>query len=273
MDYLGDTLAAIAGEKSGIIKPGATVVLAAQEIDAAEVLLARCVAVGAAPAREGVEFGVVSRTPAVGGQLVVLQGPAGRYDDVFLPLFGAYQAANAAVAVAAVEAFLGGGSAPLNDDLVRAGFAEVTSPGRLEVVRRSPTVIVDAAHNPHGAAALAAALTDGFDFTALVGVVAVLSDKDARGVIEALEAVVAEVVITRSSSPRATDPDELAVIAVEVLGADRVRVEQRLSDALDIAMERADELAADHGGGAGVLVTGSVVTAAEARALLGRADV
>jgi dihydrofolate synthase/folylpolyglutamate synthase len=273
MDYLGDTIAAIAGEKAGIIKPGAAAVLAAQEIDAAEVLLARCAAVGATPAREGVEFGVVSRTPAVGGQLVVLQGPAGRYDDVFLPLFGAHQAANAAVAVAAVEAFLGGGSAPLNDDLIRAGFAQVTSPGRLEVVRRSPTVIVDAAHNPHGAAALAAALTDGFDFTALVGVVAVLSDKDARGVIEALETVVAEVVITRSSSPRATDPDELAAIAVEVLGADRVRVEQRLADALDAAMERADELAADHGGGAGVLVTGSVVTAAEARALLGRADV
>jgi len=271
-DYLGSTLTAIAGEKSGIIKDGATAVLAAQELEAAEVLLARCAEVGAAIAREGVEFGVVSRTPAVGGQLVALQGPAGRYEDVFLPLFGAHQAANAAVALAAVEAFLGGGTAPLNDDLVRAGFAQVTSPGRLEIVRRSPTVIVDAAHNPHGAAALAAALTDGFEFTALVGVIGVLSDKDARGVLEALEPVLAEVVVTRSSSARATDPDALAAIAVEVLGADRVRVEPRLPDALDVAIERADELAADHGGGAGVLVTGSVVTAAEARSLLGRAD-
>jgi dihydrofolate synthase/folylpolyglutamate synthase len=272
MDYLGDTLTAIAGEKAGIIKPESTAVLAAQELEAAEVLLARCVAVGVEPVREGVEFGVVSRTPAVGGQLLSLQGQGGRYDDVFLPLFGAHQAANAAVAVAAVEAFLGGGSAALNVDLVRSGFASVTSPGRLEVVRRSPTVIVDAAHNPHGASALAAAIADGFEFTALVGVIAVLSDKDARGVLEALEPVLAEVVITRSSSPRATDPDALAALAVEVLGADRVRVEARLGDALDAAIERADELAAEHGGGAGVLVTGSVVTAAEARALLGKAD-
>jgi dihydrofolate synthase/folylpolyglutamate synthase len=273
MDYLGSTLEAIAGEKAGIIKPGSSVVLAAQELPVAEVLLRRCVETGATAAREGVEFGVDDRAPAIGGQLLTLRGPAGVYPEVFLPLFGAHQAANASIAVAAAEAFLGGGGTALNPDLVRAGFAAVTSPGRLEVVRRSPTVVVDAAHNPHGARALAAAISDSFEFASLVGVVAVLADKDARGLLEALEPVLAEVVITRSSSPRATDVDSLAAIAVEVFGADRVEVSPRLADALDTAMARADEAAAELGGGTGVLVTGSVVTVAEARALLGHGEV
>jgi dihydrofolate synthase/folylpolyglutamate synthase len=272
MDYLGDTLAKIAGEKAGIIKPGASVVLAAQELEVAEVLLRRCVETEATVAREGVEFGVVSRASAVGGQVVSLQGPSGVYDEIFLPLFGAHQATNAALALAAVEAFLGGGSAALNPELVRVGFASVASPGRLEVVRRGPTVVVDAAHNPHGARALAVAISDAFEFTSLVGVVAVLADKDARGLLEALEPLLAEVIVTRSSSPRAVDVDTLAALAVEVFGADRVEVSSRLGDALDIAIARADEAAAELGGGSGVLVTGSVVTAAEARALLGRAD-
>lgn len=271
-EYLGPDVATIAGEKAGIIKAEASVVLAHQGLDAAEVLLRRAVEVGATVAREGVEFGVVSRAPAIGGQLLSLQGPGGRYDEVFLPLFGEHQASNAAVALATVEAFLGGGSQPLDPDLVRAGFAAVTSPGRLEVVRRSPTVVVDAAHNPHGARALAEAIADGFEFTRLVGVVAVLGDKDARGLLEALEPVLAEVVVTRSASPRALDPDALAAVAVEVFGADRVQVSPRLSAALDTAIELADEAAAELGGGTGVLVTGSVVTAAEARALLGKVE-
>jgi dihydrofolate synthase/folylpolyglutamate synthase len=271
MDYLGPDLESIAGEKAGIIKPGASVVLAAQELPVAEVLLRRCLETEAVAAREGVEFGVLTRTPAVGGQLLSLKGPAGTYDEVFLPLFGAHQAANAAIAVAAAEAFLGGGGKALNVDLVRQGFADVQSPGRLEIVRRGPAVIVDAAHNPHGAAALAAAIAEGFEFSALIGVVAVLADKDARGVLEALEPVLSEVVITRSSSPRATDVDTLAAIAVDVFGSERVEVATRLSDAIEIAVERADETAGELGG-AGVLVTGSVVTAAEARALLGRGE-
>ena len=271
-DYLGTTLQQIAIEKAGIIKEGASVVLAAQELGAAEVLLARCASVEVLPSREGVEFGVASRTPAVGGQLLSLQAMAGRYDDIFLPLFGAHQAANAAVALAAVESFLGGGSAALDPELVRAGFATVTSPGRLEVVRRSPTVVVDAAHNPHGARALAAALDEGFDFASLVGVVAMLADKDARGLLEALEPVLTEIVVTRSSSPRATDPDVLAALAVELFGPERVTVEARLAGAIEVAIERADELMVDAAGGVGVLITGSVVTAAEARALLGRGE-
>lgn len=272
MDYLGSTLTAIAGEKAGVIKPGSAVVLAAQELEAAEVLLRRTVETESTVAREGLEYGVVSRTPAIGGQVLTLQGPSGTYGEIFLPLFGAHQAGNAAVALAAVEAFLGGGSTALNPELVRAGFADVVSPARLEVVRRGPTVLVDAAHNPHGARALVAAVQDSFEFTHLVGVVAVLADKDARGLLEALEPLLAEVIVTRSSSPRATDVDSLAAIAVEVFGADRVEAVSRLSDAIDTAIARADEATAERGGGTGVLVTGSVVTAAEARAMLGHGE-
>ena len=148
--YLGDDPATIAVEKAGIIKAGSVAVLAEQTPEVAAVLLARAAEVGATVVREGIEFGVAARTPAVGGQMLSLQGLRARYDDVFLPLYGAHQAQNAAVALAAVESF---GTGALDDDLVRAAFAEVTSPGRLEIIRRSPTIVLDAAHNPHGAEA------------------------------------------------------------------------------------------------------------------------
>jgi len=263
---LGTTLGEIALEKAGIIHPGATVVLAAQQPAAAEVLLHRCVEVGATVAREGLEFGVVDRRTAVGGQLVSLQGLAGRYDEVFLPLHGAYQAQNAACALAAVEAFLGGGTGSLDSEAVRQGFADVSSPGRLEVVRSSPTVLVDAAHNPHGMAATVSALGDAFSFTYLVAVVACLADKDARAMLEVLEPAVSAIVVTESSSPRRLPVEELRAIAEELFGDERVHVEDRLDDALDLAISLADGEAAY--GGVGVLVTGSVVTAGEARTLL-----
>ncbi|MGZ6793981.1 MAG: bifunctional folylpolyglutamate synthase/dihydrofolate synthase, partial [Mycobacteriales bacterium] len=265
---LGTTIAEVATEKAGIIHEGATVVLAAQPPEAAEVLLRRCAEVGATVAREGLEFGVVDRRTAVGGQLLTLLGLAGRYDDVFLPLHGPHQAANAAAALAAVEAFLGGGQGALDEDAVRRGFADVSSPGRLEVVRTSPTVLVDAAHNPHGMAATVAALGDAFSFTHLVAVVACLADKDVRTMLEVLEPAVARVVVTETASPRRLPVEELRELAEEVFGADRVPVEDRLDAALDTAMALADD--AGEYGGAGVLVTGSVVTAGEARLLLTR---
>ena len=227
-------------------------------------LLARCALVGATVAREGVEFGVVDRVPAVGGQLLTLQGLSGTYGDVFVPLHGPHQAQNAAVALACVEAFFGAGG--LDADSVRAGFASASSPGRLEVVRSSPTVIVDAAHNPHGMAATVAALSDGFAFTHLVAVVACLADKDVRTMLELLDPAVTSVVVTTNSSPRAMSADDLARLAIEVFGDDRVHVEDRLDDALDRAVALADE--ESEYGGTGVLVTGSVVTAGEARTLL-----
>jgi len=269
MPLLGTTLTEIATEKAGIISAGATVVLAQQEPEAAEVLLRRCVDVGATVAREGLEFGVVSRATAVGGQLLSLQGLGGRYDDIYLPLHGAHQAANAAAALAAIEAFLGGGDKGMLDvELIREGFARTASPGRLEVVRTSPTVLLDAAHNAPGMAATVAALTDAFAFTHLVAVVACLADKDVVAMLEVLEPAVAQVVVTQNGSPRALPVDDLRDLATDVFGEDRVQVEDSLDDALSTAVALAD-VEAEYGG-AGVLVTGSIVTVGEARTLLRR---
>ncbi|MGP3949381.1 bifunctional tetrahydrofolate synthase/dihydrofolate synthase [Streptomyces sp. 7N604] len=271
-DRLGDTPGTIAGEKAGIVKQGATVVLAQQPVDAAQVMLKRAAEMDATVAREGMEFGVVSREVAVGGQLLTLRGLGGEYPGVFLPLHGAHMAHNAVVALAAVEAFFGVGSQharTLDLETVRAAFASVFSPGRLEVVRRSPTVILDAAHNPSGAQAAAAAVGEAFGFSRLVGVVGTSGDKDVKGFLEAFEPIFAEVVVTRNSTHRAMDVDELAAIAVEVFGEERVQVEPRLDDALEAAITLAEEESEFAGGG--VLVTGSVITVGEARLLLGRA--
>ncbi|MFF8279300.1 bifunctional folylpolyglutamate synthase/dihydrofolate synthase [Streptomyces lateritius] len=270
-DRLGDTPGAIAGEKAGVIKQGATVVLAQQPVDAAQVMLKKAVEVDATVAREGMEFGIVSREIAVGGQLLTLRGLGGEYDSVFLPLYGAHQAHNAAVALAAVEAFFGIGAEharTLDIDTVRRAFASVSSPGRLEVVRSSPTVILDAAHNPAGARATAEGISEAFGFSRLIGVVSTSADKDAKGLLEAFEPIFAEVVVTANSSPRATDVDALAAIAVEVFGEDRVVVEPRLDDAIEAAITLAEE--EDEYAGAGVLVTGSIFTVGDARLLLGR---
>ena len=272
--YLGETPAAIAVEKAGIIKPGSTAVLARQEPAVAAIMLERAAEVGATVAREGLEFGVISRTPAVGGQLLSLQGLRARYDEVFLPLYGAHQAQNAAVALAAVEAFAGGGeeAQPLDEELVRAAFAEVTSPGRLEIVRRSPTIVLDAAHNPHGAQATAAALDDSFTFSPLIGVIGVMGDKDHEGLLAAFEPHLAHLVCTQNSTDRALPARRLAEAAVEIFGEDRVTVAPRLSDALDqaAALAEAGEAFGDPLGSGAVLVTGSVVTVGEARSLLVR---
>ncbi|WP_103382945.1 bifunctional folylpolyglutamate synthase/dihydrofolate synthase [Pseudonocardia dioxanivorans] len=270
-EYLGDDILGIAREKAGIIKPGAVAVLATQERDVAAVLLERAVEVGAQVAREGAEFGVREREIAVGGQRLELQGLSRSYDDIFLPLHGEHQASNAAIALAAAEALVGAGPAqPLDPDVVRAAFASVHTPGRLERMRSdpaAPTVLLDAAHNPHGARALAASLLSEFRFTRLVGVVGVMRDKDARGLLAELEPALHEIVVTAAETPRAMDADELATLAVEVFGAERVSVEPVLAQAIEQAVELAEE-----GGdsGVGVVVTGSVVVAGQARALFGR---
>ncbi|WP_432865324.1 bifunctional folylpolyglutamate synthase/dihydrofolate synthase [Microbispora rosea] len=263
-DYLGPDIATIAGEKAGIIKPKATTVLAQQALPAAEVLMRRAAEVGAVVAREGLEFGVLHRELAMGGQMLQLRGLKGVYEDVFLPLYGAHQAGNAAGALAAVEA-LTAGDDPLGDEVVRQAFAQVSSPGRLEIVRRGPTVLVDAAHNPAGMEATVEALTEAFGFTRLVAVVAVMADKDVDTILDLLEPVVEEIVVTRNSSPRSLSPDDLAARAEAVFGEGRVHIEDRLDDAIDrgIALaDQGDEI------GSGVLITGSVVTAGEARILL-----
>jgi dihydrofolate synthase/folylpolyglutamate synthase len=275
---LGNTPAEIAVEKAGIIKPGSVAILAQQDADVDEVLLRRVTDVGASVAREGRDFGIAQRSAAVGGQLVSFDSLFGTYPDVFLPLHGAHQAHNAACAIAAVEAFVGGAAQgdespqSLDLDMLRTAFAEFTSPGRLEVVRRSPTVIIDAAHNPHGARAAAAAIEDSFAFSPLIGVLGVMADKDVRGVLEAFEPVLATVICSQNSTPRSMPAEQLAGIALGIFGPDRVEVEAGLDDALERAIELAEQGVGDGVGfgGGGVLVSGSVITAGEARTLLTR---
>jgi len=172
------------------------------------------------------------------------------------------------VALAAVEAFAGTGV--LDDEVVRAAFAEVTSPGRLEIIRRSPTILLDAAHNPHGAEAVAAALDDSFQLSPLIGVVGVMADKDAEGLLVAFERHFAHVVCTQSSTDRALPAADLARTAVEVYGEDRVSIAPRLADAIEQAatLAEAGEAVGSSMGSGAVLVTGSVVTVGEARTLL-----
>ena len=270
--YLGDTPAAIAVEKAGIIKPGAIVVVAEQADDVLAILEARAQEVGATLVREGVDFAVVTRTPAVGGQVVTLKGLRATYDEIFLPLYGAHQAQNAVLALAAVEAFTGAvgeQGEPLGDEIVRDAFEKVTSPGRLEVVRRSPTIVLDAAHNPQGAEATAAALEDSFSFSPLIGVIGVMGDKDVEGVLAAFEPHLEHLVVTQSSSDRAMRASRLGEAAVEIYGEDRVTVVPNLADAIDAAAALVEEGTGDSLSSGAVLVTGSVVTVGEARVLLG----
>lgn len=267
--WLGETVEEIAAQKAGIVKDGATLVLAQQDPLAEDVIVEIASARGAHIVREGTDIEVAERFAAVGGQLMSLRTPAGLYTEIFMPVYGAHQAHNALLALTATEALVSGGGA-LDGDIVGAAFQGVDSPGRLEVVRRSPTILVDAAHNAAGARALVDAIEESFDFTRLVGVVGILADKDAETILSLLEPVLAEVVVTQSSSVRSHDVDDLEEIAVDIFGEDRVRSAGRLDEAIDVAAGRAEsEDLIGVGTGTGVLVTGSVILAAEARTLLG----
>lgn len=279
-DYLGDTITEIAGEKAGIIKPREDaddpltpneniVVIAEQDPEAMRVILQQAVDVEAGVARSGSEFAALESRIAVGGQQVNIQGLGGLYEDIFLPLHGEHQAKNAAVALAAVEAFFGASAGhPLDVATVRNGFAQAISPGRLERVRTSPTTFIDAAHNPHGAKALGAALDRDFDFARLIGVLSIFGDKDATGILTALEPYLTEVVITQNSSPRALDAYELAETARDIYGEERVHVAEDLPGAYAQAVELAED--AEVQSGSGIIITGSVVTAGDARAMFGK---
>ena len=276
--WLGDSLEEIAANKAGIIKDGATLVTAAQPAAVQAVIAAAAAEHGVVWRREldpeedpgepgaGV-LRVVDRTPAVGGQMVVLATAAAVYEDVFVPLHGDYQARNALLALAAAEAVFGGRALPAK--VVEDGFASVTSPGRLEVLRSSPTVLVDAGHNPHGASALVGAVEEVFGFQHLVAVVGVMADKDAEGILAVLEPVTDAVVVVPIDSPRAMDVEDLADIAREVYGADRVVVAEDLAGGVERAVSLSEGFDAPLTA-SGVLIVGSVVLAARARALFGR---
>ena len=260
-EYLGETLTEIAQTKAGIIKENGFVVLAQQEPEVAKELLKRAATVGADVAREGVEYSVLTRSLAVGGQLLTIQGIKETYEDIFLPLHGKHQASNAAAALVAVEAFFG--DQDLDIEAVRAGFAHVTSPGRCEIVHRDPTIILDAAHNPHGAAAITETLQSEFTFDDVIGVFAPMGDKDVAGILLELEQVMDSIIVTSNSSTRAMEVSKLEKIAIEIFGVDRVFTSATLAEALERAIKDAVRPLSEDT--IGILVTGSVVTVGEAR--------
>jgi len=252
-ERLGSSIEEIARTKSGIVKPLASVVSARQTPEAEAVLRHAAEATESSIAFEGAEFDVVSTTVAVGGQLVSVRGLATTYEQLLLPFFGDHQAENAAVAIAAVETFIGGGSQELTGDVLDEGLAAATSPGRLQIVGASPRTVVDAAHNPHGAASLAAALGRYFDFDRVTAVLGVLAEKDVEGILQALRPVVDELIVTRAPSDRALAADDLAAVARTVFPAESVRV----AEDPDAALTAGRLLAARTEKGA-LVITGSL---------------
>ena len=264
--WLGSTIEEIAREKAGIIKPGQVVVIMAQEEDVLDILLEQARSVDAIARVEGRDFEVVDRQMGVGGQMVTIRTPSAVYEDVFVPLFGEYQAHNAAAALVAVEAFMGGRG--LDGRIVEQGLMNASSPGRMQVVRHSPTIIVDAAHNPAGAATLREAVESSFGFARIAGVYAAMGDKDVEGVLSEVEPFIDHLVVTQMPGERAADIARLAEIAEEVFGPDRVDVRESLADAVDRAAEIA-EAGAEPADRSGILVFGSVMLAGEMLALAG----
>ena len=265
MEYLGNTVEAIAQTKAGIFKPESNVVLAAQSAQVAKVLLAQVAKVSAQPFRQGVEFSLKNRALAVGGQLLSIQGVHGDYDEIFLPLYGDHQGNNAAIALAAVEVFAG---VKLDTELVQDAFSKVSSPGRCEIVYKDPTVIIDAAHNPHGVSAIANTLNTEFDFELVVGVVAVLADKDVAGILKNLSTTLDYLVITENGSNRAMNKDELAKIASQYFKAEQVEIIGDMNSAITYAIEKVALYNQVNDGVAAVVITGSVATAGMARSII-----
>jgi dihydrofolate synthase/folylpolyglutamate synthase len=263
-EYLGKTIAEIAKTKAGIIKEGGFVVLGQQQPEAAVELLKKGAEVGADIAREGVEYVIESRALAVGGQLLTIKTSKDTYEEIFLPLHGKHQASNAAAALVAVEAFFG--DQELDYDAVIAGFANVQSPGRCEVLHRDPTIIIDAAHNPHGAKAITETIQGEFTFDEVIGIVASMADKDVRGALVEFEKVMDSIIVTKNSSSRSMDVAELEKIATEVFGSERVFSSETLDAAIDKAIK--DSVRPLSEDTVGILITGSVVTVGEARTIV-----
>ncbi|MDR0283566.1 MAG: bifunctional folylpolyglutamate synthase/dihydrofolate synthase [Propionibacteriaceae bacterium] len=263
MDYLGDTLEAIATEKAGIIKPGSHVVVAGQEPAAAKVLLGRCAELGVPVSREGIDFAVLERQMAVGGQVVRLESAGGPAGDLYLPLYGDAMARNAVLAVAAVEA-LGGGRG-LEPGVIEDGWGEVVAPARTERVHVAPPIVIDTCHNPAAVASALDTMDEAYAFTPQIAVWGMMADKAVDAVLALLEPRVTTLVATQATNRRALPAAELAQRAAAVFGADRVVVRPELADAIDAAVGLAD----DAGAGAGIFLAGSVALAGEARALLG----
>ena len=264
--WLGSELEDIAAEKLGIVKPGCSFVVAEQPAAVEAMAREKAAEVGAHALFHGESLRLLHSEMAVGGQMIGVQTPAARYEGVPLGLRGRHQGENAAIAIAAVEAFFGGRA--LAGDIVEQAFMNVSSPGRLEVVRTSPTILVDACHNPHGAAATAEALEESFPGRR-VGIVAMMADKDMEGFLGVMEPVLDEVVITGMPTERAAAAEDLAEIARGVFGQDRVHVEEDLLEAVDLAAARAEADDSAPMASPVVIICGSIQLIGRARTLLG----
>ena len=251
MDRLGNTIEEIAETKSGIIKPGSLVVSSAQEPSVLAVLEKVSGQIAEEFKLEGRDFQVSEFVPTSTGQSISISGLAGQYGPYAAPVFGSHQGQNLAVAVAAVEAFLGGGKIEIADDILRSAISDVSSPGRLQLIRTEPALLLDGAHNPAGAQILANALRAEFSNKPLVGLVAVLADKDVTGLVSNLAGVFESVVITQSSSPRSMPAAELELVASQSLGQE-VSCISDFQLALESAKQRAREIDGM------VVVTGSI---------------
>ena len=232
-DVLGPTLEGIAAEKSGIIEEGSVVVVGETRADLLAIVEAHAARVGAAAVWvAGRDFGCEDNRVAVGGRLVTLWTPGGRYEDVLVPLHGAHQGANAACALAATEAFFG---RALDQAVVEEGFGIVRVPGRLEVVGRRPLLLVDGAHNVAGMTALGLALAEEFAVAGnRVAVVGMLSGRDPSAMLAALApSAVSTIVACEPDSPRALPASDLAD-AGRALGM-TVHEERSVHDALALA--------------------------------------
>lgn len=275
--FLGDTIEEIAATKAGILDrsvdpspaPEPVAVSAVQD-EAAQAVLDEEAARREVPlAAEERDFRLLERERAVDGQLITVQGRRDVYSDLFLPLHGIHQAHNAAVAIVAAEAFLGAEDRPLDRETVAEGLARATSPGRAELVRTGPSVVVDGAHNPDAAHVLADTLAEAFDFDYIVMVLAMLADKDSDGVIEELHRSADVFVVSENLNSRALPAGDLAEVAREWVDEDSVLVASDLNAALMKAIDLANSVDAKS---PGIVITGSIYTVAEARLLLGRGE-
>jgi dihydrofolate synthase/folylpolyglutamate synthase len=261
-DRLGNTIAEIAGTKAGIIKPGAIVVSAAQKPEVQVILSSKAKETAERFVIAGKDFDLLDTNSSLVGQNFSLKGLAGKYEDMFMPIYGEHQAANAAVALAAVEAFLGNGERRILDDIVRVSFADVTSPGRLQVIDREPLTILDGAHNPHGVRSLASALKRSFADPKAVGVIGILAGKNADQMLEALSQSFAKVIITSAKTDRAIEAAELAALAAKYWGSD-----VEMAESVAKAYQSAKETVARDGLDA-IVFTGSLSVVGEVLALI-----
>ena len=256
-EYLGNTVEKIALEKTGIIKENIPVIVSNQSKDAAKIILAKAIENNSPIMREGIELDVLERSVGIGGQQLTIANPYGTHSELFLPLFGKHQASNAAVSLTAVEAFL---DRQIDHDLVQEAFAEFSSPGRLQVLKRNPTIVIDAAHNPAGIKATKQGITESFQFDNLILILAFMGDKDVNQILEELKGFAQVVILTQTNSARALSVVDLAKKVKNISQfATRIESSDNSSEAIKLAMN----IAKDLGNSAGIIALGSVVLAGE----------